>query len=327
MLSPNFSPAMNSLTRRLFLPAIAVTLLLGTAGADAAGGIQDDGTFFSEFAKVNATGTINDVATRLHKDIVVQTFAAVPEDMKSTVLQANKAATNRGFSQWAEQLARAKKVNGVLILLVKQPAHLQVVVGTETQRQAFTLTDRATLVQRMLEQLRQKKPDDALIDAVNFIATTMSAHRNGGAAAVGTKAPAPQQGGSSWLYTIGIVLVIWLGFSLIRGLFRAMSGGGGGVGGAGQPAYGGGGFMQSMMGSIFGAAAGMWMYDQFFSSHSSAASGLDHTTDVTSHDAGFSGTDTDYTSSGGSFGDDSGSSFGGGDSGGGGDFGGGGGDF
>ena len=141
---------MKTLTRRLFLSALAATLLLGTAGALAAGGIQDDGAFFSEFAKVNATGTITDVSTRLHKDITVQTFASVPEDMKSTVLHSDKAATNRGFTQWAEQLARSKKVNGVFIMLVKEPAHLQVVVGTDTQRQAFTLSDRATLVQRML---------------------------------------------------------------------------------------------------------------------------------------------------------------------------------
>lgn len=321
---------MNTLTRRLFLPALACTLLIGTAGARAAGGgIQDDGAFFSEFAKVNATGTIKDVASRLHKDIAVLTFATVPEDMKATVLQSNKAATNRGFSQWGEQLARTKGVNGVLIMLVKQPAHLQVIVGTDTQRQAFTLTDRATLVQRMLEQLRQQKNDEALIDGVNFIATTMQSHRGGGtsAVAVGAKAHAAKQGGTSWLTTILIVMAIFVGFNLIRSLFRAMSGGGGGAGGAGggtgQPyAGGGGGMFQNMMGSMFGAAAGMWMYDQFFGSHSSAALSDQHT-DMNQNDGGgFSGTDTDYTSSGGSFGDDSGGGFGGGDSGGG-DFGGG----
>lgn len=326
MLSTYSSPTMNTLTRHLFLPALAATLLLGTAGARAAaGGIQDDGAFFSEFAKVNATGTINDVSTRLHKDIAVQTFAAVPEDMKATVIHPDKAATNRGFSQWAEQLARTKKVNGVFILLVKQPAHLQVVVGTDTQRQAFTLTDRVTLIQRMLEQLRNKKNDDALIDAVNFISTTMSAHRNGAAAPVSSKARAVQKTGiSSWLPTIGIVLLIWVGFSLIRGLFRSMSGGGGGVGGGmGQPGYGGGGgFFQNMMGSMFGAAAGMWMYDNFFGSHSSASTFGSDPTDTSHSDGGFSGTDTDYTSSGGDFGGgDSGGGFdGGGDSGGGGDF-------
>lgn len=319
---------MKTLTRRFFLPALAATLLLGTAGARAAGGIQDDGAFFSEFAKVNATGTINDVSARLHKDIAVQTFAAVPEDMKATVIHPDKAATNRGFSQWAEQLARTKKVNGVFILLVKQPAHLQVVVGTDTQRQAFTLTDRVTLIQRMLEQLRNKKNDDALIDAVNFISTTMSAHRNGAAGPVSSKARSFQKegGSSSWLPTIGIVLLIWVGFSLIRGLFRSMSGGGGGVGGGmGQPGYGGGGgFFQNVMGSMFGAAAGMWMYDNFFGSHSSASSLGSDPTDTSHSDAGFSGTDTDYTSSGGSFGDDSGGGFDGGGDSGGGDFGGGG---
>lgn len=329
MLTTYSSPNMNTLTRHLFLPALAATLLLGTAGARAAGGIQDDGAFFSEFAKVNATGTINDVSTRLHKDIAVQTFAAVPEDMKATVIHPDKAATNRGFSQWAEQLARTKKVNGVFILLVKQPAHLQVVVGTDTQRQAFTLTDRVTLIQRMLEQLRNKKNDDALIDAVNFISTTMSAHRNGAAAPVSSKARSFQKegGSSSWLPTIGIVLLIWVGFSLIRGLFRSMSGGGGGVGGGmGQPGYGGGGggFFQNVMGSMFGAAAGMWMYDNFFGSHSSASSLGADPTDTSHSDGGFSGTDTDYTSSGGSFGDDSGGGFDGGGDSGGGDFGGGG---
>ena len=317
---------MNTLTRRLFLPALAATLLLGTAGARAAaGGIQDDGAFFSEFAKVNATGTIKDVAARLHKDIAVQTFASVPDDMKAAVLQSDKAATNRGFSQWAEQLARSKGVNGVLILLVKQPAHLQVVVGTDTLRQAFTLTDRVTLIQRMLEQLRNKKNDDALIDAVNFISTTMTSHRSGAAAPLSSRVHSTQHGGSSWLPTIGIVLLIWVGFSLIRGLFRSMSGGGAGGGGMGQPSYGGGGggFFQNMMGSMFGAAAGMWMYDNFFGSHSSASTFGTQPPDSLNNDTGFSGTDTDYTSDGGSFGDDSGSSFGGGDSGGG-DFGGGG---
>lgn len=329
MLRPLYFQNMNTLSRHLFLPALAVTLLLGTAGARAAaGGIQDDGAFFSEFAEVNATGTIKEVATKLHKDIAVQTFATVPEDMKATVLTTDKAAANRGFSQWAEQLARSKKVNGVFIMLVKQPAHLQVVVGTDTQRQAFTLTDRATLVQRMLTQLRQQKNDDALIDAVNFISTTMTAHRSGAAAPFSsTKAHATQQsGGTSWLTVILIVVAIWVGFSLIRGLFRAMSGGGAaGAGGMGQPSYGGGGFLQNMMGSMFGAAAGMWMYDQFFSSHSSASTFSDHHSGINQNDGGgYTGTDTDYTSSGGDFGSDSGGGFDSGGDSGGGDFGGGG---
>ena len=93
---------------------------------------------------------------------------------------------------------------------------------------------------------------------------------------------------------------------------------------------GGGGFLSSLVGGMFGAAAGMWMYDQFFSNHgSNSAYGSDRN-DVSGGDSGFTGQDSDYNSSGGDFGgSDSGSSggdwggggdSGGGDSGGGGDF-------
>ncbi len=317
---------MNLLSPRFSVPAFALALLLGSTNLRAAvGGIEDGGAFFSEFARVNASGTIREVGSKLHKDIVVTTFAEVPVAVKSTVFKSDKAATNRGFSQWAEDLARAKGVNGVFILLVKQPAHLQVVVGSDTQRQAFTLTDREALVQRMIGKLRSKQNDEALLDAVSFISTTMTSHRSGVTTqASRPRVSAPSQGISSWLPTIGIVLLIWVGFSIVRSLFRGASGGGGGIGSMGQPT--GGGFFQNMMGSMFGAAAGMWMYDQFFGSHTSSAYGAEPS-DSSQGDSGFTGTDTDYTSSGGSFSDDSGSSFGGGDSGGGGDFGGGGGDF
>ncbi|WP_395750864.1 hypothetical protein [Prosthecobacter sp.] len=324
---------MTTLPRLLSFPVLAATLLLGTSAVRAAGGIQDDGAFFSEFAKVNASGTIKDVSTRLHKDISVQTFAVVPEDMRAKVLLGDKAAMNRGFSQWAEQLARSKGVNGVFILLVKQPAHLQVVVGNDTQRQAFTLLDRETLVQRMIKQLRDKKNDEALIDGVNFISTTMTSHRGGSAAPTTShsrSAAVQPQTGSSWLGPILAIVAIIVVFNVIRSLFRAMSGGGGGTinGGMGQPGVGGGGFLQNMMGSMFGAAAGMWMYDHFFGGHSNAATFNDqHHSDFNQNDGGgFSGTDTDYSSSGDSFGGgDSGGGFGGGDfgggdSGGGGDF-------
>jgi uncharacterized protein len=326
---------MKTLTRRFFVPVLAATLMLGTAGAHAAvGGIQDDGGFFSAYAKANATGTIHEVANRLHKDILVQTYAEVPQAMKDNVLQPGKSASSQAFAQWAEQIARTQQVNGVLILLVKQPARLQVVVGSETARQAFTLTDRERLVQIMLEKLRARKNDEALTDGVNFIASTMTSHRGGAPIPASPRTEVAQPGAPSWLPTIGILLLIVLGFNLIRGLFRAMSGGGAPAGGIGQPygyGGGGGGFFQNVLSSMFGAAAGVWMYDQFFGAHSSAATTDPQSMDPRIQDDGFAGTDTDYTSSGGDFGGDSGGSFGGdsgGDfGGGGGDFGGGGGDF
>jgi len=102
--------------------------------------------------------------------------------------------------------------------------------------------------------------------------------------------------------------------------------GGMGTGMAGGPMMtpmsggGGGGFFSSLLGGMFGAAAGNWMYDQFSGDRRSSSSWGAEPVSQDKVDQGSTGQDTDYSGSGGSFGDDSG---GGGDSGGG-DFGGGG---
>jgi hypothetical protein len=59
-----------------------------------------------------------------------------------------------------------------------------------------------------------------------------------------------------------VLLVLWLLIAIIR----AMSG-------AGRPSDGkggGGGFFPSLLGGLFGASAGMWLYDNFFSGQSTA---------------------------------------------------------
>ncbi len=107
--------------------------------------------------------------------------------------------------------------------------------------------------------------------------------------------------------------------------------GGPGYGGPGYgaPGYGGGGggFLSSMLGGLFGAGAGMWLYNNIFGGHASQYGGTlpmapptapysDRQTEAPSDVGG------DYTAGGDDFGDNAGGGdFGGGDTGGG-DFGG-----
>lgn len=318
-----------------FLGILAL-MLLGTNACRAAGtGVVDNGAFFSEQAKSDAAKVIAETERTLHKDIAIETFKEIPADLKAGVNLQDKAALGRVYEQWAMRQAKQKGVNGVYMLLVKEPSHLHAVVGNETQRQAFTLKDRDALLNLMLAKLRMHQTDEALRDGVNFISATMKSHTtartHSGTAPmpVTSSHPAPSSGSSSmgWLIpAIVIGVVVWL----VIGLFRALSGRMGGAGAMGQAGGGGGGFLSSLVGGMFGAAAGMWMYDQFFSNHgSNSAYGSDRN-DQSGGDSGFSGQDSDYTGSGGDFGGDSGSGSdsGGGDfGGGGGDSGGGGGDF
>lgn len=328
----------------LFLATFAT--LLGTALTARAGtaGIHDNAGFFSEGAKADATSNINDVQRKLKKDVCVETFAEIPAELRQGINLQDKAAVNRVCDQWSMTRARELMVNGIYVLLIKQPSHLQVTVGNDTQRQAFTLTDRDRLVNTMLGKLRAKDNDGALREGMSYVAATMRGHATSHSVNQTQSTPAPvtryrtdvrqeQSSGGGWLVTLLIIgVVAWLVVALIRALFRGgMSGGGAGMT-PDSSGGGGGGFMRSMMGGMFGAAAGMWLYDQFSGGHSSAygAPPDNQLGNGSGTDSGFTGQDTDYSSSGGSFGSDdsssSGGSFGGGDSGGGGFDGGGGGD-
>ena len=305
-----------------------VATLLGTSLARAGlGAIRDNSGFFSESAKSEATRKISEIEQKYKKDLVIETFNEIPEEIKQGVDLTNKAAMGRLFEQWTVKQAKQQKVNGVYILLSREPAHIQIVVGNETQNKAFTLMDRNNLSRLMLSKLRKKQNDEALLEGVNFVFTTMASHviPNNRTNNVSSSSAVPAVHGeqteqaNSWGWIVIAVIgigAIWL----IVGIIRSVFGGRASTAGPGMsPGYGGGGIFSSMLGGMFGAAAGMWLYDQFSGNHGNAW-GADQDNRV-GGSTGFSGQDTDYSGTGGDFGGDSGGGdSGGGDSGGGGDF-------
>lgn len=313
---------------------LAIPLLLLGAPAQAANAtVRDQAGFFSESAQSTTTRILSEIEKSLKRDLVIETYREIPAEARKGLDLQDKAAVNRVFETWSVQRARELGVQGIYVVMTREPAHLQIAVGNETQRQAFTLADRNALAERMLERLRAKKNDEALIAGVSFVRDTLLAHRTPTAKpssssqipttlpaapsrSAGTEAPGR---GSSFLSGLLPILIVGvLVLVVIRILGRLFSGGS--MGGA-TPGMGGGGFMRSMLGGLFGAAAGMWLYNQFSGMGGNAFGAETPPTSEGGDNGGF-GQDTDYSSSGGDFGDSSG----GGDSGGG-DSGGGGGDF
>lgn len=298
-----------------------VTTLFGTSMSLAGPGtVRDNGAFFSESAKSEATRKISEIERQYKKDVVIETFKEIPEEIKQGVDLTDKAAVGRLFEKWTVEQAKQQKVNGVYILLTKEPAHIQIVVGNDTQKKAFTLLDRTNLTSLMLNKLRKKQNDDALLEGVNFVMTTMASHapapsRVNSVSSSSAMSPVkgvPSQQANPWSWIIMAVIgiaAIWL----IVGVLRSVLGGRGqaAVGTGMSPGFGGGGMFGSLLGGMFGAAAGMWLYDQFSGNHGNAW-GADQDNRI-GESTGFSGQDTDYSGSGGDFG---GSDFGGGDSGG-----------
>ena len=301
--------------RTLF--GLIVVLFCGVATTRAQRGeIRDNAAFFSDTAKTEASRQIAEIGARFKREVVIETFQSVPDDLKQGVNLQDRAAQNRLFEQWALRQARQLRVNGVYILISKEPAHLQVLVGNETQKSLFQLSDRDALVSAMRAKLRDRKNDAALLEGIGLIATTMKTHVSTPSRAVArakqTEAMA-DEAPSPWNWVIAAVLgmiVVWI----VIGIFRAMSNRGSSPDMAGGGGSSGGGFLTSLIGGMFGAAAGMWLYDQFSGNHNQDR-GNDNFGDDDSRRR-----DSDYSSSGDSFSDDSSSGDSGGGDSGGGDF-------
>ena len=295
---------------RVFVSLISALLVGSVVGRAERGVIIDGGGFFSDAAKAEANRQLLELGTRFKKEVVIETFKAIPAEVSQGVNLQDRAAVNRMFEAWTLQQARQQRVNGIYILLSKEPAHLQVIIGNETQRTLFTTKDRAVLLEVMLGKLRAKSPDDALLQGVSVIASAMKSHGLDRASSRAQNPPAVEkEEPSPWGWVLAAVvgfLVAWLVVGLVRSMFSG--------GGAGATPGAGGGFMTSLLGGMFGAAAGMWLYDQFSGHGGSDGDRL------VNDDTGPTRRDTDYSSSGDSFSDDSGGGDSGGGDSGGGDF-------
>ena len=344
---------MSRTARWVIVPALVAGWLGAAAPAPAALApeVRDEAKLFKPETVAKANATLREIKDRYKKDLLIETYPEIPADRKKDYKPEEKGAF---FQKWARDRARAVEVNGVYILICKEPKHLQVEVGNETRKKAFTTENRDDLAKLLTDKFRKSDWDGGLTEGVDFVETKLRTNLGRTSEATpGAARPAPpvarggdaahvggDDKGSGIMGWICIGLVVLLGVWVLFGLIRAFTGGGarggygpgyGGGGGYG-PGYGGGGggFLSSLVGGMFGAAAGMWMYNNVFGGHTGGFGGSAYGGGPDYGNTGAAAPeDTDYTGSGGDFGgDDAGGGGGGGDfGGGGGDFGGGGGDF
>src|SRR5690348_8619327 len=101
----------------LFLAVLTLPTLVGLDRALAEHGVHDQAGLFSATAVRQADQTINQIYARFHKDVLVETFATIPSASKSQYEQDREAF----FNSFLQQRARDARVNGVYMLLMKEP--------------------------------------------------------------------------------------------------------------------------------------------------------------------------------------------------------------
>ncbi len=283
---------------------LAAAMLLGFFAAAASAAppkVKDEAKLFNDETVREANALMATIDKEYKREVVVETFKAPPAARKAEWDKNKRDSTfvRRFFRDWADERFRANGVNGVYVLMYREsPRGYQVVVhsGEKTKQKDFTDQDAHDAEAAMAESMRRENDNKALLDGLKFVQTQMEANQRKVAAppiakpsqTIVGRANAPEHregsGIMGWLCPLlGALLVGWVVIALIRAFTGAGRpqqpgygpgpgqgyAGGYGAPGYGAPGYGGGGFMSNMLGGLFGAVAGNWMYDSFFrGSHS-----------------------------------------------------------
>jgi uncharacterized protein len=293
--------------------------------------VKDETGMFSSSAIQQADQATRQIKQKYGKEMLVEVFPEIPAELRS---QYSPDRKDQFFAEWMKRRAQELKVNGVYVLICRNPSHLQVDAGADTKQRAFTAQNIEQLKNILVTRFRNKQYDEGLLEAVNYVDRTLAANLGSGGAAgaanpqyhyqaPGGPTAAPNRPatktGMSWIWwvlLIGIAIFIISRFLRRRAPGNTMytqqyPGGYGPAGGYPPGSYPpqSGGFGRGILGGLLGGMAGGWLYDKL--GHRDQGSGYAPPPD----NSGFSGP---------SVGDDAGQGFTGGS---GGDFGGGGGDF
>lgn len=281
---------------RCGMAAIAVAGLLSLPGSALASAketpaqliIADDAKFFSEEAKQKAKDIVAGSLGIGNRQVHFDTYESLSEEDRK-LLEASKETF---WNDWAKTKAQGNR--GIEILICREPRHIHVMADKQMRDRGFGADKQVALKNAIIAHFKTGDFDGGLVAAAEYVKAEMPKditskgkdEQNKGGTSVGT-----------WI-CLGICLL--LGIWLVIGLIRAFSGGG--MGGRG------GGFGTALLGGLFGAMAGMWLYNSFFGGgHDSSAFGGEGGDtggggDAGAGDFGDAGTGGDWGGGGGDFG-------------------------
>ncbi len=116
--------------------AIAVWLATVQPTVAAPPEVKDDAEFFSAAAVSEANAGIRALKQSYKKDLHVETFLSVPANL-ATQLTKDK---NKTFLAWAQSQASKNKIDGVYVLICKEPVHLEIIVDNVTLKKSAAPT-------------------------------------------------------------------------------------------------------------------------------------------------------------------------------------------
>jgi len=169
----------------LAMAMVAAAVLPASAGVHQ---VWDEAHFVKMETIDKADEILSDIHARFGKDLMIETFASIPDDLKPNLQKDGK---DKFYDGWSISEGREMGINGLLILITGEPPHIQVTVGMDTRKKAFTLADRDELLELLAGAFRQKDFDGGILHAAQFVHDRMARNLGVGVAAATQPATVP----------------------------------------------------------------------------------------------------------------------------------------
>jgi hypothetical protein len=136
--------------------------------------IRDDGKFFSAEAIKKADERIAAISRKYDRDVLIETFASVPDADKEKV-KAMDAKERADYSlAWAKERAHKRVVNGVYILICKEPHILRIGVD-EREPHKFPAGTQAAIDKELVKELKEGHFDEGLDQVLKIVEDRLAA--------------------------------------------------------------------------------------------------------------------------------------------------------
>lgn len=232
--------------------------------------INDGGGFFSKAAIEKSLISLKELETKYETEIRIETLAEVPDGKADEVTKMSVENRGRYFNELLIRRITETGAKGIYVLICKKPSHVRV-------RAHINTNSGQAIASSMQPKFKEKDFDGGLADGIAAIGAELSRHKSTSPAPIRIGQPkhGPHQqpareaehpargrensGAVSMVTIIAIFVGIFVLMMVVGRLFSGAQGYGGG-----------GGMMGGLLTGLFGAMAGHWIYDSFFSNHNQA---------------------------------------------------------
>jgi uncharacterized membrane protein YgcG len=187
------------------LPALAVWLAAALPAAAADGPpVSDAAGLYSPAVVQKAADEIRGIERAEHRDLVIETFAAVPAAQEKEFRNlSGRRARDEFFTRWAKTRAAERRVDGVYVLICKHPRTAVALLGPGTEERVFPARDRERLAEDLLPGRWRQNHDQELLGAVTWFHSAL--HHN-------LVAGSPEDPGRIWPAALAVIaglLLVW----------------------------------------------------------------------------------------------------------------------